>query len=246
LYVRCTASITHTDLSIRADIIFELPSNIVLRKVGARNLLGTIAVLWGAAMLGMAFVTDWKQLVAVRVILGFFESGFFPGCVFLISTWYTRWETQKVSRIEGFLRSCARYNIFCFACFQRLASFYLLSMAISGFSQIICYGFAEIKPAGKLNTWRWIFFLFGVITIALGIAGLLLIVDFPDKAKFLNEEERKFIIDRVNVDRGDGTADVMTKAKVFRHLFDWRTWCFGLCFMSATLPVSDPLMDLSL
>lgn len=60
-------------------------------------LLGTIAILWGSAMLGMAFVTDWKQLVAVRVILGFFESGFFPGCVFLISTWYTRWETQKVS-----------------------------------------------------------------------------------------------------------------------------------------------------
>lgn len=121
---------------------------------------------------------------------------------------------------------------------QRLASFYLLSMAISGFSQIICYGFAEIKPAGVLNTWRWIFFLFGVITIALGIAGLLLIVDFPDKAKFLNEMERKFIIDRVNADRGDGTSDVMTTKKAIRHLLDWKTWSFGLCFMSATLPVS--------
>ena len=111
-------------------------------------------------------------------------------------------------------------------------------MAISGFSQIICYGFAEIKPAGPLNTWRWIFFLFGVITIAFGLLGLLLIVDFPDKAKFLNETERKFIIDRVNADRGDGTSDVMTKAKAIRHLLDWKTWSFGLCFMSATLPVS--------
>ncbi|KAI5450461.1 hypothetical protein NCC49_003083 [Naganishia albida] len=194
-------------------IIFELPSNILLRKTGARLLLGSIAVLWGAAMLGMAFVTDWKQLVAVRVILGFFESGFFPGCVFLISTWYTRWETQK-----------------------RLAFFYLLSMAISGFSNIICYGFSLIKPSGPLNTWRWIFFLFGVITIALGLLGLVLIVDFPDKAKFLNEDERRFVIERVNKDRGDGVSDVMTRAKMLRHLSDWKTWCFGLCFMSATLP----------
>ncbi|KAJ9105374.1 hypothetical protein QFC21_001743 [Naganishia friedmannii] len=194
-------------------IIFELPSNILLRKVGARWLLGTIAVLWGAAMVGQSFVTDWKQLVAVRAIVGFFESGFFPGCVFLISTWYTRWETQK-----------------------RLATFYLLSMAISGFSNIICYGFALVPKAGILHTWRWIFFLFGIITIALGALGLLLIVDFPDKAKFLNEEERKFIIDRVNRDRGDGNADNLTGAKALKHLLDWRTWCFGLCFMSATLP----------
>lgn len=215
------------------DIIFELPSNILLRKVGARVLLGSIAILWGSAMLGMAFVTDWKQLVAVRAILGFFESGFFPGCVFLISTWYTRWETQKVSDLIFLTLVRLLNNLL-----QRLASFYLLSMAISGFSNIICYGFSLVKPAGQLNTWRWIFFLFGIITIALGALGLVLIVDFPDKARFLNEDERRFIIERVNKDRGDGVADKMTKAKVIRHVSDWKTWCFGLCFMSATLPVS--------
>ncbi|KAJ9112308.1 hypothetical protein QFC19_000727 [Naganishia cerealis] len=109
-------------------------------------------------------------------------------------------------------------------------------MAISGFSNIICYGFALVPKAGILHTWRWIFFLFGIITIALGALGLLLIVDFPDKAKFLTEQERKFIIERVNKDRGDGIADKLTSAKALKHLLDWRTWCFGLCFMSATLP----------
>jgi hypothetical protein len=76
------------------DIIFEFPSNILLRKIGARNLLSTITILWGAATLAIAFVKNWQSLVGLRVVLGFFEAGFFPGCVYLLSSWYTRWRTQ--------------------------------------------------------------------------------------------------------------------------------------------------------
>lgn len=52
-------------------------------------------------MIGMGFVKTWQQLAAMRVILGFFEAGFFPGCVFLIQTWYTRYETQKVCTFDA-------------------------------------------------------------------------------------------------------------------------------------------------
>lgn len=92
-------------------IVFELPSNIVLRKVGCRIWLSTIVILWGGVMLGMGFLTDWTQLAACRVLLGLLEAGFFPGCVYLIQCWYTRFETQK-----------------------RLALFYLTAMVISGVS----------------------------------------------------------------------------------------------------------------
>lgn len=64
-------------------ILFELPSNLVLKRLGARNWLSFIVIAWGAVMTGMAFVTDWRQLVACRVLLGVLESGFFPGCVSL-------------------------------------------------------------------------------------------------------------------------------------------------------------------
>lgn len=57
--------------------IFELPSNIVLRKLGAAKWLGTIVTAWGAVMIGMGFTTNWTQLVACRAILGFFEAGRF-------------------------------------------------------------------------------------------------------------------------------------------------------------------------
>lgn len=55
--------------------IFELPSNILLRKVGAAKWLGSIVVAWGAIMTGMGWLTDWKQLVVCRALLGLFEAG---------------------------------------------------------------------------------------------------------------------------------------------------------------------------
>jgi MFS family permease len=75
--------------------LFELPSNIVLRKVGSANWLAFIALSWGGVMIGQGFVTSWQALTACRALLGFFEAGFFPGCVYLITCWYKRREMQK-------------------------------------------------------------------------------------------------------------------------------------------------------
>ena len=59
--------------------LFELPSNIVLRKVGSANWLAFIALSWGAVMIGQGFVKSWQMLTVCRALLGFFEAGFFPG-----------------------------------------------------------------------------------------------------------------------------------------------------------------------
>lgn len=76
------------------DIVFELPSNLIIKKVGARNLITAISILWGISVLGMGFITHYSQLYALRCLLGLFEAGMFPAVVLLISSWYTRWETQ--------------------------------------------------------------------------------------------------------------------------------------------------------
>ncbi|GAA6017222.1 hypothetical protein JCM10207_002575 [Rhodosporidiobolus poonsookiae] len=199
--------------SIITYVIFEMPANLLIRKIGCRNQLTTITILWGAVMLGMGWMTSWVQLAICRVLLGLFEAGFFPGCTFLISTWYTRFETQK-----------------------RMAFFYLTSMVISGFSNIIGYGMSLMNGTHGLEGWRWIFILFGIITVGLGIISFFLIVDFPDKATFLKPDEQKLCIDRVNADRGDADPDAMTLGKVGRHLADFKVWCFGLCFCFSTMP----------
>lgn len=75
--------------------LLELPSNIILRKVGSANWLAFIALSWGAVMIGQGFVKSWITLTICRVLLGAFEAGFFPGCVYLITCWYCRYEIQK-------------------------------------------------------------------------------------------------------------------------------------------------------
>ncbi|GAA5874493.1 hypothetical protein JCM1840_000795 [Sporobolomyces johnsonii] len=194
-------------------IIFELPSNLLLRKIGCRNQLSAITVLWGSVMLGMAFVKTWEQLAVCRVLLGLLEAGFFPGCVYLIATWYTRQETGK-----------------------RMAAFYLSGMVISGFSNIIGYGMSLLGGKAGLEAWRWIFLLFGIATVALGLVAFFFIVDFPDKAKFLAPEEKRFIIARVDADRGDAEPDKMTLRKALHHAADLKLWLFGLVFCFSTMP----------
>ncbi|GAA5825360.1 hypothetical protein JCM11251_006950 [Rhodosporidiobolus azoricus] len=194
-------------------IIFEFPANLLIRKIGCRNQLAGITIAWGAVMLGMGWLKTWEQLAVCRVLLGIAEAGFFPGCVFLISTWYTRYETQK-----------------------RMAFFYLTSMVVSGFSNIIGYGMSLLDGTHGLRGWRWIFILFGVITISLGIIAIFTIQDFPDKATFLAEDERKLIIDRVNHDRGDAEPDKVTGRKLLKHAADLKIWAFGLCFCFSTMP----------
>ncbi|BGP18213.1 hypothetical protein JCM10213_007841 [Rhodosporidiobolus nylandii] len=194
-------------------IIFEMPANLLLRKIGVRNQLTFIIVAWGAVMLGMGWLKTWEELAVCRVLLGLMEAGFFPACTYLISTWYTRFETQS-----------------------RFSFFYLSSMCLSGFSNIIGYGISLLDGSHGLEGWRWIFIVFGVVTIGLGIISFFLVQDFPDKATFLTEEERKLVTDRVNADRGDAEPDKQTFAKVLSHCADFKVWAFGMNFLCSTMP----------
>jgi MFS family permease len=73
-------------------VIFEFPGTVFARIVGPRIFLGSICMLWGVVMIGFGFVTNWHQLLGLRVLLGVFEAGYFPACIYLLSTYYTRCE----------------------------------------------------------------------------------------------------------------------------------------------------------
>lgn len=115
-------------------IIFQFPANLIIRKLGPAVWLPSLVVCWGAVTIGMGFTTTWTQALGCRVILGVLEAGYYPGCVFLLSCWYVRFEVQK-----------------------RFSGFYLLALLASGFSNILAWGLSEMKGIGGLNGWRWIF-----------------------------------------------------------------------------------------
>lgn len=106
-------------------------SQIGLRKFGPRLWLGTSVVLWGIVMLGMGFVTNWRQLAGLRALLGVFEATLFPGASFLIACWYPR-------------RSMATRTVF----------FYLVSVVVGNFSSILGYGISLMHGTRGMSGWQ--------------------------------------------------------------------------------------------
>jgi len=196
-------------------IVFQPPSTVVVRKIGPRPHLALITLLWGSVMIGAGFVKSWQQMAALRVLLGVFEAGFFPSCVYLLSTWYTRYEVGK------------RYSVF-----------YLLGSVASAFSGILAYGVMHMEGLGGLRGWRWIFIIEGLITCVLGIGGYWLLVDFPDSKRiawnFLGEKERAWVCARVDADRGDAKTLPFNLRNFLRAGLDWKIWAYAMLFFGST------------
>ncbi|KFY86086.1 hypothetical protein V500_07884 [Pseudogymnoascus sp. VKM F-4518 (FW-2643)] len=195
-------------------VLFQPPATVIMRKLGPRRFLPTICVLWGGVMIAFGFVNNWTEMVGLRVILGVLEAGFFPGCAYLMSTWFTRFELHK------------RYSIF-----------YLIGSGASAFAGILAYGLIQMDGVANIKGWRWIFIIEGVVTCAVGLASYFILVDFPDQAKgtwkFLSDAEVDLVIARLEYDRADSSAPAFHLGSYLRHAADLKIWgfasLFGLC-----------------
>lgn len=193
-------------------ILLELPSNMCLRALGARNLLTGTVIAWGAVQVGMGFVPSWGYLALCRALLGVFEAGFFPALVFIVTTWYKRHEVQK-----------------------KLAGLYMTSILAGGFSAILAYALSLLDGKGGLGGWSWIFIIEGMVTVIFGIASRLYIPDFPDRNDFLTAEQTALVLQRIEEDRGDSLPDSL-KGKVLLHLSDWKVWVYAVMYLCITVP----------
>lgn len=82
-------------------ITFQPITIILARKVGPRAYFTGITMICGGIVMGMGFLTHWHQLVALRVMLGALDAGFYPSCLYLLSTWYTRCKLERTGNFEG-------------------------------------------------------------------------------------------------------------------------------------------------
>ncbi|KAJ8454629.1 hypothetical protein ONZ45_g19230 [Pleurotus djamor] len=188
-------------------ILFELPSNILIRKAGAARWIGSITTAWGIVMLGMGFLNHWWELVICRSLLGILEAGFFPACTYIIGTWYVRREIQK-----------------------RMTGFYVLSIMVAGFSSAMAGGISEMAGIQGLGGWQWIFILLGIVTIVAGLIAFVTVQDFPDKNTFLTKEQTAWALARIQADRADAEYDHWSKEKFIGYLIDPHLWSFALMF----------------
>lgn len=114
--------------------LFELPTTLLLRPIGPKYLLNGLAVSWGAVMIGMGFINDWRYIVVCRMLIGIFEAGYLPCCMFLLATWYQRYEIQT-----------------------RMSWWYLVNLFISAFGNILAFAIVKLNGTHGIEGWRWIF-----------------------------------------------------------------------------------------
>ncbi|KAG9251905.1 major facilitator superfamily domain-containing protein [Emericellopsis atlantica] len=193
------------------------PATILTRKLGPRPFLSGICFAWGVVMVGFGFVNDWVVLIPLRLLLGLFEAGYFPGIVYLISTWYSRYDMHK-----------------------RYAGFYCLGLVASGLGGILAFGVQQMDGLGGLEGWRWIFIIFGLMTVAASFLGMVFLVDFPDVAidknhwKFISRDEIALIMRRIAKDRNDASSEKFNVRRWAAAGKDWKLWVFAMQFFSLT------------
>ncbi|KAL8364835.1 hypothetical protein RB595_003894 [Gaeumannomyces hyphopodioides] len=153
-------------------ILLEIPSNIFLKKFSRPSVyLGILVTAWGVMMTLHGVVRNFGGLLAVRLLLGAFESGFYPGAVYLCTFWYMP-------------RDLA----------QRIAWFYCTSSLSGAFSGLLAAAIARMHGVGGLEGWRWIFILEGLATVLLGIATFFLLIDSPALGgRWLEPDEIRFL-----------------------------------------------------
>ena len=150
--------------------LFEVPSNLILHKIGARAWIGRILLTWGlvASLTGM--VQSAHQLYAARVLLGFAEAGYYPGIVLYLTYWFRRREQA------------------------RTLALFLTGFAVNGIVGSLISGFIlqHVHWLG-VGSWRWLFILEGLPAIALGFFTYLVLPNRPGEAKFLTTEEKEWL-----------------------------------------------------
>ncbi|KIK61860.1 hypothetical protein GYMLUDRAFT_42275 [Collybiopsis luxurians FD-317 M1] len=182
--------------------LFEPASNVILRRLRPSIWLSSMIFLWGVVMVCHGLIHNYGGLVTVRVLLGVTEAGMYPGIVFYISSWYKRAEMGiKIA-------------------------FFFSSATISGaFSGLISVAIHNMDGVGNLAGWRWIFILEGLLTVVVACASYYMIQDYPETARFLSEEERVFVIRRLQDDvRLSAAGEKYKKKYIWQSLKDWKTW----------------------
>ncbi|KAJ4396026.1 hypothetical protein N0V93_000242 [Gnomoniopsis smithogilvyi] len=191
-----------------AYILFEVPSNIIIKRIAPSTWLSIIMVCWGIATVCQGLVRNVEGLIACRFFLGLFEAGVFPGCIYLISMYYTRFELQ-----------------------WRLSLFFSASILAGAISGLLAYAIANMGGVGGYEAWRWIFIIEGLATIIIGAASKYFTVDWPETAKFLTDEERRLLIAKLSQDNGDSRMDHLDKRAAKRVFTDWKIYCAILMYL---------------
>lgn len=191
-----------------AYFLFEVPSNILMQKVGARFWISRIMVFWGIVSACMMFVRGTTSFYALRMLLGAAEAGFFPGIILYLTFWYTR--RHRVKMVAAFMSAIALSGVF--------------GGPVSGWI------LAQMSGVHGLKGWQWLFLLEGLPSIAVGAMAMFCLDNGPAKAKWLTAEQRALLLRRLEEEEELKKREAQVQHTFMGAFRSGKVWAFCLVY----------------
>ncbi|EGX96690.1 MFS transporter, putative [Cordyceps militaris CM01] len=185
-------------------LLFEVPSNLVLKLFTPRRWLAALALAWGLVATLSGLVQSYAGLLACRLVLGVVEAGLFPGLTVYLTLFYTR---HELARRVGYL---------------------FVSAAVAGaVGGLLAFGIGHLDGVRGMSGWRWILILEGIPSALLGVATYVWLPNDPATARFLGDAERALMELRHRREYGNTQSSREFSARDMRTAFlDWKVWAF--------------------
>jgi MFS transporter, ACS family, tartrate transporter len=189
--------------------IFEVPSNILLSKVGARVWIARILITWGIICACTAFVVGPVSFYSVRFLLGIAEAGFFPGIILYLTWWFPSYYRSRI--VGVFMAAIPISNI--------------LGSLVSGF-------LLDLDGWFGIAGWQWLFIMEAAPAVILGVVFWLYMTDWPSQASWLMPAQRDWLIARLNAERSQREA--IRHYSLKQALLDKRVLLLSLVYFGGT------------
>jgi ACS family tartrate transporter-like MFS transporter len=189
----------------------EVPSNLILNKVGARIWIARVMVTWGLVSAASAFVVGPNSFYLLRFLLGVAEAGFFPGIILYLSQWFpTR---QRAVAAAAFMAAAP------------------LSTAIGS---PISGAIMQMPALAGLRDWQWLFIIEAIPAVILGLIVLRVLTDSPDKAKWLAADEKAWLIATLREESLGRESQAGHASGALNALRDSRVWVMSLIYFGTS------------
>jgi ACS family tartrate transporter-like MFS transporter len=188
-------------------LIFEIPSNLMLHKLGARIWIARVMITWALASGAMAFVRGQTSFFVLRFLLGVAEAGFFPGIILYLSYWFPR--RGRAAATSLFMAAAP------------------ISVAVGS---PISAALLQVQALG-MKGWQWLFLIEAAPALLLGLVTLVFLTDRPQVARWLPDDERTWLVQTIAAER---TAPEEERSNPLRALADSRVLALALVYFGTS------------
>lgn len=192
-------------------LLFEIPSNLFLERIGARKTIARITILWGITSIATMFVKTAVSFYILRFLLGAFEAGLYPGVILYLTYWFP---ARRRAQVLGV---------------------FMTSVPIAGILGGPISGWIMGAMGGRtgLANWQWLFLLEGIPSLIMGLLTLAMVVDTPAQARWLTDAEKQFVLADLEADRRQAGPRKHGFGEALRVPHVWLLTVIYFCLVSA-------------